>query len=170
MDRIHPLIGHGTDGFRLLGLGPAFLESAHGFQALVDARRDQLLGGRPLEDVDDPADALIDRRPRESGGDHRVADRLQGEWAEVSRNLVAVELLQRPERIPEVRQFRRRFSRGGRIVPLGMSPEREENLVDREFWAVLGFRGRSWPTPALDEPFGDPSIVLGSTLRRAVTA
>ena len=60
LDGVHGLIRDGLDRLLLPGGRTASEQAREGLQAVVDRGGDHLLGDRPLEDPDQPADAAVD--------------------------------------------------------------------------------------------------------------
>ena len=110
----------------LAGLGPALLQAPDGLERLVDGRRRQLVLDRPLEQPDDPADPLVDRRARQPGVDHRLADALHRQRPEFAGGGAPVESPQGPERIPIVVQLA--GGRQGRGVLAGRGGSESRSL------------------------------------------
>lgn len=80
----------------------------------MDRGGDQLLGGGPLEDADDPADPAVDLVAAEPRIDHGATHGLEGQGAEPRGRLVSVEASDGGQSEADVAEV------GGRYVPLAV--------------------------------------------------
>jgi asparagine synthase (glutamine-hydrolysing) len=71
------LVWDGGDWQCLAGGGPSSFQSFECGQAVVNVGRDQSLSGCPTECPSYPADAAVDRSPRQAGLDHGLADKFE---------------------------------------------------------------------------------------------
>jgi hypothetical protein len=128
--------GHVEVGYRAYGLGFAGGGSAEGqasyrLEAVVNGRRNQLLGHRPLEHPLDLADPLVDHATGKPRFDHLVADNFELLGAEVGCRDVPVEMANRSQGCPD-RVDLPGWGTAFQIMGLGELPVRKDQLIDRQ--------------------------------------
>jgi hypothetical protein len=127
-------------------------------QALVHLERDDLLPGRPLEDVLEPPDPVVNEPPGEVGLHHPLADDLQRERPELGHGSMHVEFPHEPDQDPVLHHLVRRCAVRPAGVPVRVPHECEQHLVDGQ--VAPGGAGR--PT---GHELGEEPLVLGVGLR-----
>jgi len=124
----------------LLCFRPTRPEALDRLQILIDRAGDQFLLRPVLEHPDDPGNPLIDGASPESAFDHALANGLEPLGVEFFRKGTSVHDLEGPDGQAKIVQLGGRRPVGAAVVVLGVVPERQQQLVDRQIRG--GVRGR----------------------------
>jgi hypothetical protein len=135
----------------------------------MDGGRDHLLSGGPFDHADDVLDPPVDLVSTEIGLDERLADRLQGQRAELFGGGLVVELAERTQGEPDVGGFLGRTP-VLHVIGVRMPEVRQTDLIDRGVGANPrdGGSDGGGGAMAVGEPLGDEAVILGPALRGVV--
>lgn len=122
---------HGLNGIGLTDSIAALHQARHGYQSLIELRRDQFVLGCSLECPADLRYAEVDGRARQAGIDPRPADGFQGKGTEPGGECVAVQISDRTKRVSDVIQFTRRMAVAA-VMRLRENPVAKNQLANRE--------------------------------------